>query len=159
MRTILLAVMLAALGAPGAANAQGRDCRWFGDVMGCKDGKGHWRRVGDDEILGTYSVAKPKPKPAPVAAPAPSSPPVSAPVAALPADLPPPPPPPPVEATTVAEAPPPAPEAQPAPSPAAAEAAPIVPPEERPHKSWWRRWLDSIWHDIQTLLRLIGIGR
>lgn len=158
MRRLQLAVMLTALAAAGAANAQGRDCRWFGEVMGCKDGKGHWRRVGDDEILGSYSVARPKPKPAPVAMLAPAAPPVSAPVAALPVD-PPPPPPPPVEATTLAEAPPPAPEAQPMPAPAAPEAAPIVPPEGQPHKSWWRRWLDSIWHDIQTLLRLIGIGR
>jgi len=158
MRRLQLAVMTTAFVAASAASAQGGDCRWFGDVMGCKDGRGHWRRVGDDEILGTYSVAKPKPKPAPAAAPAPSSPPIAAPVAALPADPPPPPPPPPpVEAATVAEAPPPAPDVQPA--PAVPEAAPAAPPEAPAHKSWWRRWLDSIWHDIQTLLRLIGIGR
>jgi hypothetical protein len=158
MRRLQLAVILTALAMASAANAQGRDCRWFGEVMGCKDGKGHWRRVGDDEILGTYSVAKPKPKLAPVVAPAPTAPAVSAPVAALPAD-PPPPPPPPIDSATVAEAPPPAPVPAIQPPPTVPEARPIVPPEEQPHRSWWRRWLDSIWHDIQTLLRLIGIGR
>ncbi|MDP3175608.1 MAG: hypothetical protein Q8M88_14340, partial [Phenylobacterium sp.] len=75
------------LAAPLAANAQDAappGCRWqpySGDtVLACKDGKGYWRRSGDDEIVGRYAVTTPakpksKPNPAPVvaanAAPAP----------------------------------------------------------------------------------------
>jgi hypothetical protein len=161
MRRIMITAAVAALGA-GAALAQDAPppgCRWMGDGnLACKDGKGHWRRSGDDLIVGTYPLSKPKPKPkpAPAAAAAPAAASAAAPAApptapTTPATEPAPPPvaaPPPVQA----EAPPPATAAEPAPP--AVEPAKVEPP-----KSWWRRWLDSVWHDIQALLRLFGIGK
>lgn len=160
MRRIMIAAALAALGAASTAVAQDTPppgCRWQGDgVLACKDGKGHWRRSGDGEIVGTYPLAKPKPKPKPAAVAA------AAPVPALP------PPPPMTEPPAPVAAPEPAPpEALPppvqaaAPAPAGLEAAvpAVAPAEVEAPRPWWRRWLDSIWRDIQALLRLFGIGR
>ena len=70
MRTGLMAAIAGLALAGGAAMAQERDapppgCRWMGDDLGCKDGRGYYRRAGDGEIIGTYPMARPKPKPAP----------------------------------------------------------------------------------------------
>lgn len=146
-------------------------CRWQnygGDqILACKDGKGHWRRSGDDLIVGTYPLPKPKPKPVPVAAksaaaPAAAAAAAPAPVAAAPAA------PAAVAATGAA--------AQPAVEEAAAanpsdtealsaaglavdaSAAPsgdkaAEPPAEPPKKPWWA----IIWDAILNFLRSIGL--
>jgi hypothetical protein len=159
------AVVLTVFAAAGGALAQDAPppgCRWQGETLACKDGKGYWRRSGDGEIVGTYPLAKPKPKPKPVAAvgagaaatasiPQTQAAPTSAEL------LPPPPPPPPPPAKMLEPA---------APQPeiaVAAQSAPATPaaapPAPEARKSWWRRWLDDIVSDLRSLLKLFGIGR
>jgi len=172
LRAAALAAGLALAGVAQAQDAPPPGCRWMGETLACKDGKGHWVRSGDGEVVGTYPLSKPKPKPAPAAvAPRPAAaakavaPPTTGPFAAELTPPPPPPPPPPEEMSPPPAVPPPeAVPSVPVATPAAAEPAPTVAPAEvtgQPEKpkSWWRRWLDDIWSDIQALLRLVGIGR
>lgn len=158
--SLIVAPALALASVASAQDAPPPGCRWHGSVLACKDGKGNWRRAGDDEIVGTYAVSKPASRPTPakaqrpksVARPGPSTatkPAEAEPVAASSRDV-----------TAVVESPPPPPPAADdvviAEKPQAAAAPPVEPPAAKP---WWRRWLDGIWSDIQALLRLIGLAR
>ncbi|HEY3696605.1 hypothetical protein [Phenylobacterium sp.] len=134
------AVLLAAAAA-AAQDAAPPGCRWQGGgTLACKDGRGHWRRSGDGEIVGSYPMGRPQPKPVAAPAPPPAAP------------APPPPPDAPVQAAPPAPSPP-ASVPQPAPPPPAAA------PPPQPARSWWRRWLDDIWSDLQAFLHLLGLKR
>jgi hypothetical protein len=173
MRSLVWAAAAASFvaGAAMAQDAPPPGCRWQGDgSLACKDGKGHWRRSGDDQIVGTYAVAKPKPKPKPAPAPSTSAvaaaPVAAAPIASAPALAPPAPPPlppapePPVvaDAGTEADLPPVPAELQAAAAAAAAAPPAAAEPAQEAPRPWWRRWLDSLWRDIQAFLRLFGLG-
>lgn len=156
MRRIALGLAFSAVAL--TATAQDRPppgCRWQSykgeETLACKDGKGHWRRSGDDEIVGTYPLPKPKPKPAPVARASTSGQP-TAPVAA---ELAPPPPPPPPAA---AEETPQTPDAAAA---AGAEAAPAPAAQPVPAKPepWWKAFFGGLWKAILGFLKAVGLVR
>lgn len=154
-RSGVLAAALLAWGPVAVAqDAPPPGCRWQGQTLACKDGKGHWRRAGDDEIVGTYPLGDLRPKPNPVAKAKPPPPVVAAPVVTAP-------PPPELVAAEQAAAPAASVEPAPPPVPAAASAPEPAPIAEPPpaRKSWWRRWLDDIWSDLQAILRWLGFGR
>jgi hypothetical protein len=169
MRASLIAATAALTLAGGTAIAQDRDtpppgCRWMGDDLGCKDGRGHYRRAGDGEIIGTYPISKPKPKPAPQPQPAPlptETPPAGRDIAAAPAE----------EAgvdgadnpfpLNDAGAQPPAESRAPEPAIAplsrpgspAAQTAPAQP------KLWWQTLLDWIADQFRDLMKLLGLAK
>jgi hypothetical protein len=146
---VVATLTLAALSTSAAA----QECRWMGDgVQACKDGKGHWRRVGDEEIVGTYPLSRPKP------APAQAPPPVAAPPAS-----------PTIERTQDADVEPFITSVEAAfqsngasvaqePASETAESAP-EPAAPEPPKPWWRSLLDGIWGALQTFLRSVGLIR
>lgn len=169
MRAILLGLAFGlAATAAAAQDAPPPGCRWQGfqgeQILACKDGRGHWRRSGDDMIVGTYPMAKPKPKPvaaAPKAATAPVATGVAASTTATGAPVvaelaPPAPPPPPDEAAIAAAdaADAAAAEASTANASAAAEPAKPAPAAKTP---WWKGFLDGIWQGILGFLKLIGL--
>ena len=151
----------------GAA-AQERDapppgCRWIGDDLGCRDGRGHYRRAGDGEIIGTYPVSKPRPKPAPKPQ-----------AAAIPAET----PPSAGDVAAVAAADTAAPAADnpfalndggasPAAEAPAAEPALVPPPPPEPAaaptpvqpKPWWQAFWDWLVNDVMSLLRRLGLAK
>lgn len=171
MRAILLGLAFGlAATAAVAQDAPPPGCRWQGfqgeQILACKDGRGHWRRSGDDMIVGTYPMAKPKPKPlasapkaaatavAPVAAGAAASTPATG--APVVAELAPPAPPPPPDEAAIAAAD--------AADAAAAEASTTEAPAAEPAKPapaakapWWKGFLDGIWQGILSFLKLIGL--
>jgi hypothetical protein len=140
-------------------------CRWQnygGDqILACKDGKGHWRRSGDELIVGTYPLPKPKPKPVPVAA-KPAAAPAATATPAAPAA--------PVAAAADGAPAQPAVEEAAAANPSDTEALSAAgqavdasvapsgdkvaePPVEPPKKPWWA----MIWDAILNFLRSIGL--
>lgn len=164
MRAIGSAAVLGLLMSVGVAMAQERDapppgCRWLGDDLGCKDGRGNYRRAGDGEVIGRYPVAKPKPKPTPRPA-----------AEAAPTELPPSP-----NDVAVANA------AMSAADDAAvglngapaanADAAPVLaetpappleaasPPAPAKPKPWWRAVWDWLVNDLMNLLRRLGLAK
>jgi hypothetical protein len=167
MRRIVLGLAFSAFAA--AAVAQDRPppgCRWQDfqgeETLACKDGKGYWRRSGDDEIVGTYPLPKPKPKPAPTPVPrTAANTHLSGPFGAelAPRVLPPPSPPPAeetpqtpeavAEATARAEA-----KGERA-APPPAEAAPAAAKPE----PWWKRFFGGIWKAILGFLKAVGLVR
>jgi hypothetical protein len=170
---VIAAALALAAGTPAAAqDTPPPGCRWMGETLACKDGRGNWRRAGDDEIVGTYPMPKAKPKPTarpkvavaprPAATPRPAAPPPAAPPPPQPALAPLPP----------VEAPPVYAEANAAlPAVEAAEMAPatdafIAPPqptaapaEPAKPKPWWRALLDWFSSQINELLKLVGLGK
>lgn len=171
MRKILAVALGAALMLAGAALAQPRDtpppgCRWFGDDLGCKDGRGNYRRAGDDAVIGRYAAAprpKPKPKPRPAAAAIPAeTPPSESDLAIAPA--------------TEAGVPPVAsnrfplnvdgsvpssPDAQsPEPAVEPPPAEPMEPTAAPPKpKPWWQAFWDWLVNDFMGLLRRLGLAK
>lgn len=165
MRAGLIAATAALVLAGGAAGAQERDapppgCRWIGDDLGCRDGRGNYRRAGDGEIIGTYPVSKPKPKPSPrpEAAAVPTETPPSAGdiVAGAAANVDGPPADTPFALTEDGAA-----QAMQAPAPDPALAAP-EPPAAQPAparpKPWWQAFWDWLVNDILGLLRRLGLA-
>ena len=162
---MIRAVFITAVGLLAGSAALAQDapppgCRWQGyqgdTILACKDGAGHWRRSGDDQIVGSYALA-PKPKPKPTLAtqkvaatvlPAieSDSPGNAAPAAAI------------AEATA---AEPVTAGFQPAaeePAQKAAETSPpAATPAAAPEPPWWRKALSGIWNALLAMLRLFGL--
>ncbi|MCC7267718.1 MAG: hypothetical protein IT546_10320 [Caulobacteraceae bacterium] len=169
MRRTWMLAGVAAMGLCGAAAAQDRDtpppgCRWIGDDLGCRDGRGHYRRAGDGEIIGTYPISKPRPKPAPRPRPViPTEAPPStgdlpagptadagAPAAQTPLAL--------NDggAAPATEAQAPEPTLAPPPPPPEATAAQAAPAKPKP---WWQAVWDWLVGDIMNLLRRLGLAK
>lgn len=140
------AATLALAGAAAAQDAPPPGCRWFGDELGCKDGRGNYRRAGDGEVIGRYAVAKPKPAPRPRAEAAPTEvPPAPGDVAAAEASA--------AGDVAAAAAAPAAVAPQPPPPEAVAPAQPAKP------KPWWQAFWDWLVNDIMSLLRRLGLAK
>jgi hypothetical protein len=169
MRAYLLVMAFAVGLTATVASAQDTPppgCRWMGETLACKDGRGNWRRAGDDEIVGTYPMPKARPKPKAAPAPKPAV------VSAAPPTRPAPPqdralaPLPPLEAPPVyAEANAAAEAALPAVEEAQAVETFINPPQPaevaappKP-KPWWQAILDWIGSQFDELLRLVGLKK
>jgi hypothetical protein len=153
MRHTWMLAGAAAMALAGAAAAQPRDtpppgCRWFGDDLGCKDGRGHYLRAGDDEVIGRKATAEPKPRPRPrreaQAAPTevPPAPSDIASAASVPVAA---------SAEPVAEVATPAAEASAVSDPAPAAVAPAKP--------WWQAVWDWLVNDFMNLLRRLGLAK